>query len=208
MNLKSITSHLLVAALSSAITLTAGLNVGAVAGSLSTQADQLAALTNGARKAAGLSTLRRDSKVDALATWRSKDMATNDYFSHTIPSCGCNIFSLLNKWGITNWQAAGENIAWNNYPLSSAASSAQNQFMGSTEHRANILNPRWNAFGVGAYMDDASGKKYFTVIFVDYASVSAPAPTPRPTAKPTPRPTLRPTPQPTDRPTSTPTCGG
>jgi uncharacterized protein YkwD len=174
---------------------------------------QLASLTNQARANAGLRALKIDSTLNSIARWRSKDMIVRDYFSHSIPPGGYNVFHVLDQKGYC-YRIAGENIGWNNYPDDVATATIQRQFMDSAGHRSNILGKAWDAMGIGAYKGP-TGKKMWTVIFADRCGSTSPAPkpTPRPTARPTPKPaprataapkvvaTPKPTPKPTTRPT-------
>jgi uncharacterized protein YkwD len=163
----------------------------------SSSEQQLVSLTNQARAAAGLRSLRVDSTLTSIARWRSKDMIVRDYFSHTILGTSYNVFHVLDQKGYC-YSIAGENIGWNNYPDDVATTTIQRQFMDSAGHRANILGKAWDVIGIGAYKGP-TGKKMWTVIFADRCGS-----TPRPTPKPTPRPTPRPTPHPTTKPKPTP----
>jgi uncharacterized protein YkwD len=172
---------------------------------------KLVSLTNQARASAGLKSLKVDSKLTAIARWRSKDMIQRDYFSHTIKGTSYNVFHVLDTKGYC-YKIAGENIGWNNYPDDVATTTIQRQFMGSASHRANILGKAWDVIGIGAYKGP-TGKKMWTVLFADRCSTTStpkptPKPTPRPTAKPhaasTPKPTPRPTPKATAKPKPTP----
>ena len=164
---------------------------------------QLLTLTNQARASAGLRSLRVDSTLASLARWRSKDMITRNYFSHSIPPGGYNIFHVLDQKGYC-YHIAGENIGWNNYPDDVATAVVEQSFMNSAGHRANILGKAWDVVGIGAYKGP-DGKKMWTVIFADRCGTTTtkPKPTPRPTPRPTTRPkaTPRPTPRPTPKPT-------
>jgi uncharacterized protein YkwD len=175
----------------------------------------LVTLTNRARAQHGLRALKVDSKLTAIARSRSKDMVVRNYFSHTILGTNYNVFHILDQKGYC-YRIAGENIGYNYYPDDSAAAAVQSQFMGSPDHRANILSKAWDVVGIGAYKGPGSpGKKMFTVIFADRCgstststSTAKPKPTPRPTTKPrpaaTPKPTAKTTPKPTPTPTPTP----
>ena len=170
---------------------------------------KLVSLTNQARANAGLRALKVDSKLTAIARWRSKDMIVRNYFSHSIPG-GSNVFHVLDQKGYC-YKLAGENIGWNNYPDDVATTTVQRQFMASSGHRANILGRAWDAIGIGAYKG-STGKKMWTVLFADKCGTStAPKPTPKPTPRPTPKPKPAPTakprvvPQPTVRATPAPT---
>jgi uncharacterized protein YkwD len=171
---------------------------------------QLVSLTNQARAAAGLKALKVDSKLASIARWRSKDMITRNYFSHTILGTSYMVFHVLDTKGYC-YKVAGENIGWNNYPDDVATTTVQRQFMNSSGHRANILGKSWDVIGIGAYKG-ASGKKMWTVLFADKCGTTTtpkptPKPTPRPTPKPTPKPRAppKPTPKPTARATQAPT---
>jgi uncharacterized protein YkwD len=168
---------------------------------------ELVSLTNQARAARGLRALRVDSTLTSVARWRSKDMIVKNYFSHNIPPSGKMVFSVLDSKGYC-YSLAGENIGWNNYSDDIATREIQKMFMGSTTHRANILNKRWDVIGIGAYKG-ANGKKMWTVLFADKCGGTAPKPaaTPKPKAVATPKPkaTPKPTPKATPKPTPTPT---
>jgi uncharacterized protein YkwD len=173
----------------------------------STSEAQLVRLTNQARAAAGLRALKVDSKLTAIARWRSKDMIVRNYFSHTILGTSYNVFHVLDTKGYC-YRIAGENIGWNNYPDDVATTTVQRQFMNSAGHRANILGKAWDVIGIGAYKGP-TGKKMWTVIFADRCGTtsSTPKATPKPTPKPTtkPRSTAAPQPKATPKPTPTPT---
>ena len=121
-------------------------------------------LHNQERAAAGLSALRLDSTLVAIARRRAQDMAANNYFSHTSPS-GETAFSLMSAAGYS-YQMAGENIARNNYPDTQTVQVAMQGFMNSSGHRANILSGGYRRVGIGAAVG-AGGMKYFAIVFSD-----------------------------------------
>ena len=92
---------------------------------------------------------------------RAFDMGQRNYFSHTILGCGTqSVFSILNALGLV-YSGAGENIAWASGltdPLT-AAENLHNQWMNSPDHRANVLNPNYNAVGIGSW-HTASGQTW------------------------------------------------
>jgi uncharacterized protein YkwD len=170
----------------------------------------LVTLTNRARAQHNLRALKVDSKLTAIARSRSKDMIVRDYFSHTIKGTNYNVFHILDQKGYC-YRIAGENIGYNSYPDDSATWAVQTQFMGSPDHRANILRKDWDVIGIGAYKGP-DNKKMWTVIFADRCgstSTSTPKPkaTPKPTTKPhpaaTPKPAAKTTPKPTETPAPT-----
>jgi len=114
------------------------------------------------RGRSGLSALRVDATLMAIARQRAQDMASKNYFAHTSPT-GETAFSLMAGYGYP-YSIAGENIAKNNYPDAQSAATAMSGFMNSPSHRANILDSRYSYVGVGlAY--GADGMKYFAVVF-------------------------------------------
>jgi uncharacterized protein YkwD len=130
-----------------------------------TEAEQaMVAQLNANRKAKGLTALRVDPRVSAIARARSKDMATKGYFSHTSPS-GVDVFDLLNRDGI-KWYGAGEIIAWNSWPtLELSVKVANHGWMNSSGHRNIIMSGSYNYFGIGLAVS-SSGKKYWTGVFI------------------------------------------
>jgi uncharacterized protein YkwD len=172
------------------------------AGSFSSASEQqLVALTNQSRANAGRRALRVDSALTSIARYRSKDMITRNYFSHSIPPSGKSVFNVMSERGYC-FNLAGENIGWNTYPDDVATVQIHQMFMNSPSHRENIMGRAWDVIGVGAYKG-ADGKKMWTVLFADKCG-TAPKPTPKPTPRPTARPTARPTPKPAPRATPRP----
>jgi uncharacterized protein YkwD len=162
-------------------------------------------LTNSDRVNNGLRPIQQHSTLVSIARWRSKDMIVNDYFSHNIPACGgCLVFHYYDTNGL-NYAWGGENIGWNSgYSDPDSAVAVNNAFMGSSEHRSNILNPVWTHGGIGAYGADNitwQGKlrspRMYTELFMQARSAAPlpPAPTPKP-APPAPQPVTVATPQP------------
>ena len=154
-------------------------------------------LTNQDRVSAGLNALVNDSYLHKEAEWRAKDMATRDYFSHTIPPNGLMVFDYMQKDHYC-FKVAGENIGVSSWGDDVATTRIEKAFMKSTSHRANILGS-WGRLGVGAYKA-ADGDKFYAVLF----SVPCAAAKPKPTAKPTPKLTAKPTVKPTTNPTAAP----
>jgi uncharacterized protein YkwD len=125
----------------------------------------MVAALNADRKAVGLIALQVDTRLMAIARARSVDMATKNYFSHTQPD-GRNAFDLISAAKIT-WYSAGEIIAWNNYPtLETSVQAANSQWLNSPGHKKLIVSTSFNYVGVGLAVDAASGKKYWTAVFI------------------------------------------
>lgn len=172
-------------------------------------------LTNQDRASAGLNVLVNDSYLHTEAEWRARDMGDKNYFSHEIPPDSRMVFSYMQSDGYC-FKVAGENIGLSTWTDDVATNRIEIAFMGSPDHRANILGS-WARLGVGAYQA-ADGRKLYAVLFSVTCGVAVPPPTPvstpvatspptvSPAATPTPppAPTLKPTPKPTDRPVLTP----
>ena len=117
---------------------------------------------NNERIAAGLAPLQIDAALVNVARDRSNDMIQKGYFGHVSPT-GETAFTLLDRYGIPyGW--AGENLARNNYPDDESVAVAMHDWMASQGHRENMLNVHYTNVGVGSAVD-ASGMKYFTVVF-------------------------------------------
>jgi uncharacterized protein YkwD len=150
-------------------------------------------LMNGARVNNGIAPVQSNGTLVALARWRSADMLQSNYFSHTIPSCGCLVYTYYDRNGLS-YAWAGENIGWNS-GLDDASSPVRvhEAFMASAGHRANVLDARFTHGGVGAAAADGQmfqgyvqNTRMYTELFMQARS-SAPAPAPRQPA-PAPRP--------------------
>ena len=123
-------------------------------------ADRVLALCNIERAAAGVPPLVASSPLDLVATFRSEDMATRDYFSHTDPD-GNSPFWHIKQAGIS-YRSAGENIAYG-YRTPEAVVEG---WMTSEGHRKNILSTSFGKLGVG-YALNSDGTPYWTQLFTD-----------------------------------------
>ncbi len=126
--------------------------------SVSSYEKQVVDLVNAERAKNGLSALTLDSSVSNVARTKSKDMATNNYFSHTSPTYG-GAGDMLKQFGI-KYTAYGENIASGQKTPQEVVTA----WMNSSGHRANILASDFTKIGVG-YATDSSGKAYWTQMF-------------------------------------------
>lgn len=143
-------------------------------------------LLNGARANNGMAPVQSHGTLVSLARWRSSDMLERNYFSHTIPGCGCLVYVYYDSNGIAyDW--AGENLAWNAGRTDDYSPvRAHEQLMGSPGHRANILDRRFTHAGVGAaaadnqaFLGNVQSTRMYTQLFLQPKS-SAPAPAPAP----------------------------
>lgn len=126
---------------------------------VSQEEQEVLRLVNIERQKAGLQAFRLSSELSNVARDKSKDMAHNNYFSHTSPTHG-SPFDMMRAYGI-NYRSAGENIA-KGY---NSAQSVVNGWMNSPGHRANILNSSFNTLGVGHYK--LGNTDYWTQMFTN-----------------------------------------
>jgi uncharacterized protein YkwD len=114
-------------------------------------------LLNAERKARGLRPLRENAKLTRASTGHSSDMVQRRYFDHTDPN-GRGVMDRLRAVGYVGRHGrclAGENIAWG--PGSAGTPRAMvRMWMGSKYHRANILDGRYRAVGLGVAIGSPS----------------------------------------------------
>ena len=113
-------------------------------------------LVNEIRRDYGLSPLKLNTKLSAVARLKSADMRDKGYFSHTSPTYG-SPFDMIKSFGI-KYKTAGENIAIG-YKTPQAVVDG---WMNSQGHRANILNSSFTEIGVG-YVESGN---YWTQMFI------------------------------------------
>lgn len=246
---RGVRAKLLAGAVAGAAALTVGWRGGPAPAVLAdATADQdLFSLTNQDRASNGLPALQWQSTLGAIGEnkpyggcgftvyGRSQDMITRNYFAHPILNCGGQlVFNMMSASGI-NYRMAGENIGWDSGAGGAAASASyiNQQFMNSTEHRANILQSGFTHLGVGSILSPSgdswtgagSPVQNVWMFSEEFAGLSSapppPAPAPKPppaprppsgtqgtstpaTPQPTPAQTAQPTPQPTPTPVPTP----
>ncbi|NLC77053.1 MAG: sporulation protein [Clostridia bacterium] len=120
---------------------------------------QVVDLVNQERAKAGLKPLIHDPQLSQVARLKSQDMANKGYFSHTSPTYG-SPFEMMKQYGIS-YRTAGENIAAGQRTPAQVVAA----WMGSSGHRANILNANFTHIGVG-YVAGGSYGHYWTQMFV------------------------------------------
>lgn len=124
--------------------------------------DQVIKLVNQERAKRGLQQLSKNWQLSRVARYKSQDMATKNYFSHTSPTYG-SPFTMMQNFGI-KFSAAGENIAMGQQ----TPQAVMNAWMNSPGHRSNILSPAYNQIGVGLAKNKA-GVCYWTQQFIKAA---------------------------------------
>jgi uncharacterized protein YkwD len=121
---------------------------------------ELFSLTNQDRASNGIPSLSGNGTLDGIAgaapyrvcgltvSGRSQDMINRNYFAHPIPPCGALVFTMMQEANV-GYRSAGENIGWE-ANSGDPASYINNQFMGSPEHRTNILDASYTTVGIGS----------------------------------------------------------
>jgi uncharacterized protein YkwD len=113
-------------------------------------------LTNAQRAQHGCSALRVDTRLRTAARAHSKDMRVKSYFEHNSPD-GKTPWDRIKAAGYA--QPGAENIAMG-YPTAQAVVTG---WMNSPGHRANILNCKLKAVGIG--VEYGSGGPWWTQDF-------------------------------------------
>lgn len=132
------------------------LSIPSVDASVTAYENEVIRLVNDIRKQNGLSPLAANWELSRIARYKSQDMATNHYFSHTSPTYGTP-FQMIRAFGLS-YRAAGENIAYGQRTPQEVV----NAWMNSSGHRANILNASYTQIGVGY----VSSGNYWTQMFI------------------------------------------
>ncbi len=109
------------------------------------------ARVNEARRKAGLSSLRPNSRLDQAAQRHAEDMLTRRYFAHESPE-GKTVRERARAAGY-DWRAIGENLAEGQYSIDEVVEG----WLRSPTHRRNILNPDFEEMGVGLSLGRAPG---------------------------------------------------
>ncbi len=120
-------------------------------------------LMNNVRLARGLSRLSWDERLAKIARLHSKDMASAGFLNHQ-GSDGSMVDDRAATFGIRNWMAIGENIAFLQ-GYDDPAALAVEKWMKSKSHKKNILNAQWSESAIGV-ASTADGMVYFTQVFI------------------------------------------
>ncbi|MBI4049434.1 MAG: hypothetical protein HY395_01285 [Candidatus Doudnabacteria bacterium] len=99
-------------------------------------------LVNSDRQQHGLESLELDPLLSVAAQLKAKDMIEKNYFAHISPE-GLKPWYWFKVLGY-NYTYAGENLAIG----FSDASELEQSWMGSPQHRANILSPYYSELGL------------------------------------------------------------
>jgi hypothetical protein len=97
---------------------------------------------NDARVQVGAPPLSTTSELIVAARQHAREMLLHEKISHQFPG-EADLKQRLAEWNM-HFDQAGENVA-----VDFSAEDAQDSLMGSPGHRANLLNPAFNAVGIG-----------------------------------------------------------
>ena len=120
-------------------------------------------LINNQRTSAGLPPLKWNDDVAKIARLHSENMANEKFFSHRGLD-GTMVNDRADLFGLSKWQAIGENIAYNQ-GYDNPAEFAVECWMQSPGHRKNILDNRWKESAIGIAIS-SDNKFYFTEVFI------------------------------------------
>lgn len=115
-------------------------------------------LLNADRAKNGLKPLKFNLQLTALGGKYAQDMINRKFFAHNDPD-GKTPFDRMKQAGIS-YSYAGENLA-----INSNVTTAEQAFMNSPGHRANILSPNYTDVGLGVRYD-AKGSAYVVQEFI------------------------------------------
>ena len=113
-------------------------------------------LVNEIRVKNGLKALATNWELSRVARYKSEDMSSDRYFSHTSPTYGTP-FQMIQSFGLS-YRTAGENIAYGQRTPAAVVDA----WMNSSGHRANILNASYTQIGVGY----CANGNYWTQMFI------------------------------------------
>ncbi|MCL6471220.1 MAG: CAP domain-containing protein [Firmicutes bacterium] len=119
-------------------------------------------LLNEQRRINGLSALKIDPKLEAMARRYCQEMITNRFFSHTSPVSGGLLNRIMDSEIPNGWLLAGENLA--GAPTVEAAFEG---LMQSPSHKDNMLEPKYTHAGI-AVIDGGPYGKMFVQEFIEY----------------------------------------
>jgi hypothetical protein len=134
---------------------------------------ELLSLTNAERQKAGLPALKLSSQLGQAAQNHAKDMAINNYFSHT----GLDGSQPSERAAAVGYSYSyvGENISAGR----TIPSDTIQGWMNSQGHRENILNPNYTEIGFGyAYSKYSQYRHYWVQVFGKSSDTSASTPQP------------------------------
>lgn len=132
------------------------LNIPQVADAVLQYESEVVRLVNQRRAENGLKPLTANWELSRVARYKSEDMSSQGYFSHTSPTYGTP-FQMIRSFGLS-YRYAGENIAYGQRTPAAVVDA----WMASSGHRANILSASYTQLGVGY----CAAGHYWTQMFI------------------------------------------
>ncbi len=132
------------------------LNIPQVGDAVLQYESEVIRLVNEIRVKNGLKALAANWELSRVARYKSEDMSSDRYFSHTSPTYGTP-FQMIQSFGLS-YRTAGENIAYGQRTPAAVVDA----WMNSSGHRANILNASYTQIGVGY----CANENYWTQMFI------------------------------------------
>ena len=130
------------------------------------------AIINDYRADNGRTPLKLSTTLGAAAAYHSRDMVRNGYFSHTL-SDGTTWSENIAAYGYPTQTSRAENLAAGQV----GAQDTFTQWRNSAGHNRNMLDPRFNAIGVGLVSDpDSQYRHYWTTTFGSLADATVSCP--------------------------------
>jgi uncharacterized protein YkwD len=133
-------------------------------------------LINQLREQHGLAPLRVSAELERAAVAHTREMLSAGYFAHDSTD-GSPFWKRVQRFygakGFRTWYV-GENLVWGSPGLS--GDDAVADWLGSPEHRANLLNGAWREVGLAAVhvpsAPGAYGDREATIVTADFGARS------------------------------------
>ena len=144
---------------------TSAVAAGSIAAPAAASAEERRAfdLINAERVKAGLPMLTWNDSAAAMARGHSENMSRFNFFSHR-DTDGFTVAERAGKFGVADWQAIAENIAYIK-GFDDPAKNAVESWLGSPSHKRNMLAADWAGTAIGVSISK-DGKYYFTQVFL------------------------------------------
>jgi uncharacterized protein YkwD len=103
---------------------------------------------NAVRRQFGLGAVRPSAVLHLIALHHSDDMINRDYFAHTSPSGRTFGDRIISSGFVRGYSwAGGETLAWGTGTMSGPLTTVR-AWLGSPDHRAILLSPKWTRIGI------------------------------------------------------------
>ncbi len=131
-------------------------------------ARQLVELTNEARAASGLSPLTEQPSLTSAAQEYAElhALLSPNALNHWLN--GSSVQSRIEGEGYTNWTTWSENLVWTTVDPPYSTEQVMQMWLGSQDHRNNILNPASQEIGIGCYIGMA--ERLFRICVQDFGA--------------------------------------